>query len=281
METLRDERMLKRRYSISEPSKAEATFAFFLDQINLSVAGGDWQRARELAKDWASQASHQLRIPHRKVWKEFKRQIAEHWFGRPEKRVFTPEWSKPDALSYATRFIGQNVRVSCFPEDIACHAQSVQLPANQESEWSSTLASLDRKVLIEIFPESSTSTSICFRRFSSAFGEEVVYEAGKGQAMTVFEEEQGKHPTVYASQVGRARFSWRQSPSQHPDTAEIAKKLKALIRNHDLSIQAKCSSICRSIGIDGMGLEGYFDPSKASRLIVVDLDLPFDFVFMA
>jgi hypothetical protein len=29
-----------------------------------------------------------------------------------------------------------------------------------------------------------------------------------------------------------------------------------------------------------MGVEGYFDPSNATRLVVVDLDLPFDFVFM-
>jgi hypothetical protein len=194
--------MLKRRYINSEPSKAEASFAFALDGISSSVAAGDWKRARGLAKDWGIDVSRLLRIPQGQVWKEFKRHLAAHWFGRPEKRIFPPKWTVSDALAYARTFQGRNLRVSCFPEDIACHAKSIRLPANERKKWFSVLEALDRNILIEIFPESSTSSGICFRRFASAFGEDVFYEAGKGQAMAVFEAEQGKHPTVYARKTG-------------------------------------------------------------------------------
>jgi hypothetical protein len=272
--------MLKRRYFNCDPSRAETTFSFFLDRINLSAAAGNWNGAREIAKEWSRTVSRQLRIPHRKVWKEFKRDIADHWFGRPEKRVFAPPWRVADVLAYATQFSGRNVRVSSFLENIACRSKSEPLAANEERDWPAKLSSLDANVLIEVFPESSTSNGICFRRFSSAFGEEVFYEAGKGQAMAVFEDEQGKHPTVYANKLASTGYSFRPSQLLHPEIPEIRRKLRLLIATHESSIQSKCAGICRRTGIDGLGLEGYFNPHLAKKLVVVDLDLPFDFVFM-
>jgi hypothetical protein len=271
--------MLKRRYFSSEPSKSEASFAFDLDRISLSISRGDWIGAQQIAKEWGSEVSRALGIPHEKVWKEFKRHLAAHWFGRLEKRVFSPGWTVTDALAYARQFRDRNLRVSCFPEDIACHAKSFRLSAHEEDHWLTTLASLDRSVLIEMFPESDSSTGICFRRFASAFGEEVLYEAGRGQAMAVFEEEQGMHPTVYASKTDKMRYSMRGS-NEDIEIADITRKLRLLIRKHDQSIQSKCSDICRKTGIEGLGLEGYFNSDAVNDLVVVDLDLPFDFVFM-
>ncbi len=272
--------MLRRRYFISEPTKAEAAFAGSLDAINLAIAGENWRMAQGIAKDWGNQISRQMGMPQRKVWKEFKRDIAQRWFGRPEKRIFEPPWSHEAVLDYTGNFPGRNLRVSSFPENIACHAKSFRLPANQESIWIETLLALDRNVLIEVFPESSTSNSICFRRFGFAFGEEIFYEAGKGQAMPVFEDEQGKHPMVHGYRDISGNYNFRASMPTHKDGREIRKKLQMLIRKYDRIIQSKCSGVCRKTGIDGLGLEGYFNPGATNDLIVVDFDLPFDFVFM-
>lgn len=142
-----------------------------------------------------------------------------------------------------------------------------------------TLASLERKILIEVFPESSSDTGICLRRFTSAFGEDVFYEAGMGQAMAVFEEEQGKHPKVFASKKCPMRFSMQgQGPGL--DVTKIKRRLRLLIQKHDTSIQSRRSAICRRIGMDGLGIEGYFNPNTKDDLVVVDFDLPLDLAFM-
>jgi hypothetical protein len=271
--------MLRRRYFTPEPSKAEANFAFALESITSSIACGRWQVAQHIANEWGHDVSRSLGLPQQNVWKAFKRQLAAVWFEPPQRRVFLPEWSAADALAYARQFPDRNVRISSFPQDIACHAKSVRLPADEKDHWLATVASLDRRVLIEVFPESSSDTGICFRRFTSAFGEDVFYEAGMGQAMAVFEEEQGKHPTVFASKKCPMRFSIRgQGPG--PEITKIKRRLRLLIRKHDTSIQSRCSAICRRIGIDELGLEGYFNPNTENDLVVVDFDLPLDFVFM-
>jgi hypothetical protein len=62
---------------------------------------------------------------------------------------------------------------------------------------------------------------------------------------------------------------------------EIETKLRALIKTHDYQLACKCFGLCRMLGIDYVSIEGYWDPVRPRDVLVVDLDLPFDVVFMA
>lgn len=271
--------MISRRYSISEPSRAEAHYIHFAERIEQAAASRDWTRAQEHAQTWSHGLARDLRLEHFAVWKEFKRALAGRWFGRPERRVFPAPWQPTDVLSYAAGFLNRNVRVSAFPAGIACHARSERLPAGR-GQWPDFIGRFDRGMLIEVFPESSTPTSCCFRRYCTAFGEEIIYEVGRGQAMPVFESEQGQHTIASAQRVGRLDFSFGFSSTASGNDFALTADLKQLIVRHDRTLQSKCSAICRRTGIDWTSIEGYFDPMNPACVTIVDLDLPFDYVFM-
>jgi hypothetical protein len=107
----------------------------------------------------------------------------------------------------------------------------------------------------------------------------VIYEAGEGQASFVFEQEQGKHSTVLAWRSG-VKSRYARKSGEDGDCSAIEGKLRALIKKHENSLAMKSFCISNALGIDYLSIEGYFDPAKQDSIRIVDLDLPFDFVFM-
>lgn len=271
------------RYAGYEATKDELWFQFAKERIAEAVAKGQLFEAQEIATEWAGGVCNRLGLPNTNNWKFFKRNLVARWFGEVEKKRFPPGWSVEEALQYANCFAGHSVRFSLFPKDIACHATSFRLPSNQREKWKSIIAQADNSIEMEMFPESSTDDTICFRRYTTRFGGEVTYEAGKGQAMFVFEQERGQHPVVLAKRKDEEYVYTRIVPAgQHNSTVqEIEDKLRNLVKTHDCGLASKCFGICRVLGIDCVPLEGYFDPTRHNKLSIVDLDLPFDFVFMA
>ena len=265
-----------------EDERETLWFRFARRRIAEAIEQGDWLEARKVAYQWADGTCARLGVTRTGVWKLFKRSLVERWFGPIENRRFEPGWSVQEALEYANSCSGRSVRFSLFPEDIACHATSCCLPLGKEEHWERIIAQVDNSVAMEMFPESSTDDTICFRRYATEYGEEVVYEAGKGQAMFVFEQEQGRHPIVAATKVGHQYvYSSRVPPNGTVESAdEIETKLRALIDLRDNDLARKCQSICRALGTDHVSIEGYFDPARSENLSMVDLDLPFDYAFM-
>mgnify|MGYP001572424254 FL=1 len=138
--------MIKRRYTIIEPTDIERWFETFAADIGRSASAGNWDGARLKAEEWARGVSRRLRLPRHRVWKEFKRGLAAKWFGSPERRVFAAPWTVEALESYVTQFLGRNVRVSSFPAGIACHAESLRLLASDFDNWHTRIKGLDQNV---------------------------------------------------------------------------------------------------------------------------------------
>lgn len=268
--------------SIYDATREDLWFQFADKRIADAIAKDQWLKAQEIAMEWANGICDQLGLAKIGNWKFFKRSLVARWFGQVENKKFLPGWSVEEALQYANSLTGRLVRFSLFPEDIACQATSYRLPADQREQWESIIAQADNSVAMEMFPETSTEGSICFRRYTTQYEEEVVYEAGKGQAMFVFEQEQSQHPVVSATKKDEGYVYARVVPEDHHDITaqEIEAKLRSLIKTHDRGLASKCRGLCRTLGIDYVSIEGYFDPTRPNKLTIVDLDLPFDFVFM-
>ena len=269
-------------YIVYEPTKEEVWFSFARERIAQAMSEGQLLEAQAIAVEWADIISSWFGLKRTGVWKFFKRALVARWFGRVESKRFPPGWSVGDALQYAYKFKERSVRFSLFPEDIACHAVSYHLPASQISRWADIIAQADNSVAMEMFPEASTDDSICFRRYTTLFGEVTFYEAGTGQAMYVFEQERGQHPVVLAEKQNH-RYAYTPIVPDGCDSNtvfDIEAKLRSLVQTHDMELDYKCRGLCRSLGIDYVSIEGYYDPTRPRQVIVVDLDLPFDFVFM-
>ncbi|MCL4519168.1 MAG: hypothetical protein M1587_08240 [Thaumarchaeota archaeon] len=263
-----------------DPRWQESWFWLAEKRIASAIAEGDWTEAQDIANAWADEICHKFDIPNTGVWKFFKRSIAARWFGRVENRRFAPGWSVDEALGYARSFVGRSVRFSLFSTDIASHATSHRLPIDRPQEWEQLLSQADNSIAMEVFPESSSPNSICFRRFTTCFGEEILYEAGKGQATYVFEQERGQHAVISAKKIGEI-FAFRNHVGNVcvSSAQEIRPKLELLISVHETTLGAKSFGLCRMLGIDFVSIEGYFDPATDS-VSIVDLDLPFDSVFV-
>lgn len=271
------------RYTCPSPTEAEEVFRHFSSLVFAKVAFGDYVGAQRQALTWADWTSAMLRLRSTPVWKTFKRTLVARWFGSPERRVFAPGWKIEEVLSYAEQFKNRNVRVSSFLAGIACRAESIVLPRDSRKRWRTVANRLNHSTVIEVFPESSSSSSVCFRRFSTAFAEDVIYEAGFGQAMNIWEAQQGTHPFVSVTRNAVGTERWHRVIPRHAAASHlpgIETGLRKLILHHDKAFQSKWFCMCRRTGLDAFGVEGYFEPSSPEGVIVVDLDLPFDCAFM-
>jgi hypothetical protein len=275
-------RIFQSKYAVYEITQEELWFQYAESRIAEAISQGRWLKAQETANEWADGVCARLGLSNPGLWKFFKRSLVTYWFGRVERRKFSSGWSVEEALEYANSFARRSVRFSLFPKDIACHAKSLRLPVDQKDEWERILAEADNSEAMEMFPEPPIDDVICFRRYTTLFGEEIYYEAGKGQAMFVFEQERGQHPVIIASKKDREYIYTKTCPGkQHIEIAqEIEMKLKDLIDIHDSNLASTCSSMCNMLGIDYTSIEGYFDSSTPDKLLVVDIDLPFDIAFM-
>jgi len=91
--------------------------------------------------------------------------------------------------------------------------------------------------------------------------------------MYVFEEQQGEHFMLSASKI-KNRYNFF-SEEKSPTT--LYEGLNDLIYSYDYYLHIKSKSICTKLGIDWTSIEGYY---SENGLIIVDIDLPFDYVFM-
>ena len=275
-------RLFQGKYTVYEITQEELWFQFAESRIAEAISQNQWLGAQDTANEWADIVCARLGLSNPGVWKFFKRALVAYWFGQVERRKFSPGWSVKEALEYANSFVRRSVRFSLFPKDIACHAKSFRLPADQRGEWERILVEADNSEAMEMFPEPPMDDVICFRRYTTIFGEEIHYEAGKGQAMFVFEQERGQHPVISASKKDEGYVYTRALlGSQYVEVAQdIEMKLKDLIDIHDDALASTCLSMCRALGIDYTSIEGYFDPNTPDKLLVVDIDLPFDAAFM-
>lgn len=268
--------MLLKPYFNPDPSSAEAWFEACHEKISALWQKNDVNAARAVAMAWAEEHSRRFRFRWTGVWKLFKRDVVSRYFWRLEHRSFAPGWSAPEVLAYVKSLSGRPARLSIFLPSIACRAKSVRLPVGSAAV-SRLLGRLDRAVAVDVFPESSSLGSICFRRYSRAFGEGVFYEAGEGQAMFVFEEEQGQHAIASATKTSSG-FAYGSSV-QHLDSTHLHPRLQRLVEDADVLLTSRTFVCCRVLGIDYLAVEGYFNPAAPDPLIVVDVDLPFDFLF--
>lgn len=269
--------MIVENYHKPEPTSEETWFLHCKKIIDNAMADNNIVYAMQIAYEWAELICEKLHINKENNWKFFKRAIVRKYFGENYlKKRFYKNWNYHDVLNFIQKYPDLNFRISIFPENIACHSKSIALPKSIKTSWKNILSDIDNSCEIEVFQEASDESSICFRRFSTIFGESITYEGGFGQAMYVFEEEQGKHPVLSArnSENGYSYFSSNDCPK------ELYEKLSDLISSYDYYLHIKCKSICTLLGIEWVSIEGYYSKEDPSELIIVDIDLPFDYVFM-
>lgn len=269
-------------YNIYDPTEEEIWFSSAFTSAQKFASMGNWPEAQNVAMWWGEGICDSLGISVPANWKFLKRSVVAKWFGKPQHKRFNATWNVGEAFSYASSFENRSVRFSLFPKDIACHAVSFQLPKEKKEIWMTVLNAADTTIDMEMFPEASTETSICFRRYTTLFRELTTYEAGKGQAMHTFEQERGKHSIVAGSRNGTYSTYEYSTPTLNPkeSASEIESSLREFISTFDYEISSKSYGVCRKLGLNYLSIEGYYDPVRPGHYIVVDFDLPFDVFFM-
>jgi phosphoenolpyruvate-protein kinase (PTS system EI component)/8-oxo-dGTP pyrophosphatase MutT (NUDIX family) len=248
------------------------------ERIVAEVHDSNHEAAQRIALSWAHEITQQLGLEPPTVWKYFKRNLVEKWFGAGEHKRFEPGWDTEEAIAYATSHPGRKVRYSLFPSDIACHAISKPMPENaNEKEWRAELEALDHSIAMEIFPQ-QPEDNLCFRVVFQ--GDEFRFEAGIGQAMYVFEQERGDHPFVQgfwdiSSKIPKVTGRHK-DPQQ---TTQIEDGLLRLLSLYGETLLLKCRDICHRLGVRWIAIEGYYNLHNQGAPFICDMDLPQDIAF--
>lgn len=263
-------------YINPEPSVIENWFSHCKNRINKSLINNDIEGAILIAYDWADFICGKIGVRNEGNWKLFKKEIIKKYFGKYFSKKFKTGWDYNDVVDFLNNFQEKDFRVSVFPKNIACRSQSLPLKVVDKNSWGDILKEIDNSHDIEVFPQASNDNSICFRRFATLFGEEIKYEVGYGQAMNVFENEQGTHQILSCSLANNIfRFY-----SEDNNIGELNSRLKELIFTHNYYLQSISKLICTEIGLEWLSIEGYYQSDPLSKLLIVDIDLPFDYLFM-
>lgn len=223
------------------------------------------------AFDWARARASQFRMHEPRNWKLFKRDLLARFCPTPPTYRFASPWHVADVVEHAASLSGGTVRCSAFPPDIACHAVSVVLPTDRRGSWPSLVGSLDPDADLEVFVEQARD-QMCWRLVRSDAG--CTVEAGRGQAMYVFEAERGRHPTVIGS--------WKADGSEFAVTetdTELGASLARFLDSCGAELGALVQSIAAQLNLNVFALEGYHRDGTTS-FVVCDLDLPMDRAFM-
>lgn len=228
---------------------------------------------RTAAFAWATSAAQQLDLARPVNWKLFKRDLLRRFCPTPLTTRFMSPWSAEDVIARARELRDGTVRCSAFPPEIACHSVSVVLPGGDEARWPDVLGSLDPAADLELFIEESPE-KVCWRLVDHNGSRTL--EVGRGRAMDVFEFERGHHPTACA---------WW-DPSSAPtvlgsdEDPTLEAGVTMLLDEHKAELDRYVTTIRTSLALEVVALEGYYD-DNTSDLVVCDLDLPVDWVFMA
>jgi len=261
-------------YDISDCSKIYATYIMYRSLIKNQFDKRNITNGQLIALEWANYISQRIGLKYASNWKIFKKNLAQYYFGKLECRRFTKENILEEIISYIKIFDKHiKVRMSVHKFESSCHSKSVRVTMNDFDLIKKEILQLQQNDEIEIFPEASNENSICFRRLSSEFGSPS-YEVGFGQAMYVFESERGKHKVCSLSFVDK-NIKIINSGDKYLDTYAIN-----LINDYEEYFSLKANMIYRYTGIEYLSIEGYYNYYKKSQPIIVDFDLPFDYIFM-
>jgi len=272
------------KYIGGELTDEEVWFKWAKERIEDAAKKNNWQYAQQIAIEWARGVCLQIGLPVEDNWKFFKRSLVAKWFGKVERKRFPSGWSITEALEYAYSLGDRPIRFSFFPPNIACHSKSYQLPDDQKMQWERFLSQFDRTIPMEMFPLACGLNALSFRRYTTQFGEDVIYEFGRGQPFLMFEQEQGRHLIVSATKNMQGGFVFRfyvpKKIIQENLSMKIEEDANRIIQVHDHDLSSRCFCLCHSVGIETVAIEGCMSPTKPEIPVIVDLDLPFDVVFM-
>jgi phosphohistidine swiveling domain-containing protein len=227
---------------------------------------------QESAFAWAQDAAAKVGLNAPTNWKLFKRDLIGRYCGTPPSRRFTAPWRPQDVLDYAAELTGGVVRCSAFPRTIACHSVSVILDEGRQDQWPDIVGTLDHAADLEVFIEQPRE-QICWRLVRNHSIR--LLEVGRGQAMYVFEEQRGDHPTVVArwsADGGDVTFSG--------DNTQLISEATAFLRSHGAELQASLDRLAEDVDVDVFAVEGYYGEGSG-EYVVCDMDLPVDRAFMA
>lgn len=252
----------------------DALYSFYNGRITSLLLSNQKKAAQDEAFNWLQEYVRSLCISTPWNWKIAKKQIAAHYFGKTPSIQLYYDSDISEGMSFILSHSDVNVRVSYHRSDTACHSESRKV-CSDDLEWISQIwENMSSKDVIDIFTETSTPTSTCFRRASTQYNEAVVYEIGYGQAMYVFEAERGKHDVA-----GMDSYNDERKYKNARDPV-LTQHLKTLVETHDQMLAMKTRCMCYFLGIPQISIEGYFNTSTPMATpIVVDIDLPFDVAF--
>ena len=256
-------------------SSIEVWSKFCLEQIDKLIRDNQILEAREIAIDWGMYIQEKLHLPYTNNWKVFKRYMVEKIFGKIENKRFSVGWEVNEVWEYLKSFEGRNCRIAIFTEDKSTGATNIKLEKLNYLTWYDTIKTISNNDYIEVFPESSTDNSICFRRLSTSFGNSVLYEIGKGQARLLFEENQNNDRFITYSLISK-EFHPLCDISKSEYLQELNEHFFNLIHYHEYIYQSKCKLLLYYYNLDWLSIEGYFYPDKPKQLNIVDIEIPFD-----
>lgn len=252
----------------------DALYSYYDTKISRFLKLNKREEAQRAAFEWLHEYANSLCISVPWNWKIAKKQIAAHFFGKQHSIQLQFDDDINRGIQFIVLHSDQNVRCSYHRFNTACHSDSRRIDLSTLSWLYEIKESMSERDLIDIFVESSTETTTCFRRFSLQYNDAISYEMGYGQAMYVFEAEQGKHDTAG---LNYSNGEWKLKAAHDPI---LMKHLQQLIKKHEEYLSIKVQCICYYLGIPQISIEGYFDTNSPSTSpMVVDIDLPFDRAF--
>nr|WP_275403625.1 putative PEP-binding protein [Aquibium microcysteis] len=237
-----------------------------------AARAGDTGLAAKLALEWLSGAAPLASDDATRNWKVLKKWLVAAMFGELHGRFVAPGWDPADVAAYASELLGGSatIRISAFPSGISCHARSEVFEHSwNKEELIGYLDGFDRAAALHVFPQQHAD-QLCFRAVFTS--EEIVVEAGWGQAMYVFEAERGKHSIVTARAAIEGPFQIDESAGD----LRVRRGLQALIAAKDHWLHGVARSGPALLGLEHFAIEAYFDPREPDRVAVVDMDLPLD-----
>ncbi len=255
-----------------ETKNCQASLNAF-SEVKIALEKGFNRHAQNLSFIWSQKVAKSINIDNPLNWKFFKRDLTNYWFGEKEYRRFPPGSDLGQILEYANFINTQNIRVSIFPNDIACHSRSFFLSVKNFSDWRDILLNDYQDYWMEAFPP-QIEGAICFRCFLSP--DQYFYEFAEGEAMYVFEEEQGAHDIIRVEVEG----SIYHSKSTGSMNKLYWNQIEEFLNQNAMKILNISFQAVIEIGIPHISIEGYFYPTSQNEFMIVDMDLPLDIAFV-
>lgn len=250
--------------------EADSYYYFCSSRLDECIKQKDYLNAQNVALEWAEFYARKLGIEEYDNWKIFKKSLAAKYFGsNPLIRIKFD--SRIECVQdFIDAYPKRHIRYSLHRYNTACHSKSERIDRVKLLQWLEDVKNeLTAEDVIEIFPETSSDETICFRRLSVGYNNASEYEAGLGQAMYIFETERGMHEI--ASIMG--------SSIVLSNNEFLNDGLMSLHCHYEPYFINKTFAMSYYLGVPYVSIEGYYDSISCTKPIIVDIDLPFDKAF--